>query len=69
MRRVEAPGAVPQGSAAALSPAAADAPHTQAQIQAYRRLYHFYTDVISQHLGLRGYVMQVKVEKPPISRL
>ncbi|WP_404993447.1 hypothetical protein [Cupriavidus pauculus] len=29
----------------------------------YRRLYHFFTDVIGNHLGLRGYVMQVKVEK------
>ncbi|RZT42043.1 hypothetical protein [Cupriavidus agavae] len=29
----------------------------------YQRLYHFYTDVIGNHLGLRGYVMQVKVEK------
>lgn len=29
----------------------------------YKRLYHFYTDVIGNHLGLRGYVLQVKVEK------
>lgn len=29
----------------------------------YRQLYHFYTDVIGQHLGLRGYLLQVKVEK------
>ncbi|MBU66772.1 MAG: hypothetical protein CL858_15170 [Cupriavidus sp.] len=29
----------------------------------YKRLYHFFTDVIGHHLGLRGYVMQVKVEK------
>lgn len=56
MRRVEAP-------ATALGSASADAPHSDADIRAYQRLYHFYTDVISQHLGLRGYVMQVKVEK------
>ena len=54
MRRVEA-----QESAQA----PATAPHSEADIRAYQRLYHFYTDVISQHLGLRGYVMQVKVEK------
>ncbi|WP_427309654.1 hypothetical protein [Cupriavidus sp. H39] len=38
-------------------------PHSPADIQAYQRLYHFYTDVIGQHLGLRGYLLQVKVEK------
>lgn len=39
------------------------AAHSPAEIQAYQRLYHFYTDVIGQHLGLRGYMLQVKVEK------
>ncbi|MGO4327888.1 hypothetical protein AB4Z48_08940 [Cupriavidus sp. 2TAF22] len=29
----------------------------------YQALYHFYTDVIGHHLGLRGYMLQVKVEK------
>ena len=29
----------------------------------YQRLYHFFTDVIGNHLGLRGYMLQVKVEK------
>jgi len=29
----------------------------------YQRIYHFYTDVIGAHLGLRGYLMQMKVEK------
>lgn len=61
MRRVDAPAA--QASVAALSPASEGAVHSPAAIQAYQRLYHFYTDVISQHLGLRGYLMQVKVEK------
>ncbi|SOZ52212.1 conserved hypothetical protein [Cupriavidus taiwanensis] len=41
----------------------ASAVHSPAEIQAYQRLYHFYTDVIGQHLGLRGYMLQVKVEK------
>jgi hypothetical protein len=39
--------------------------HSPADIQMYQRLYHFYTDVIGQHLGLRGYMLQVKVEKAP----
>ncbi|UDM48848.1 hypothetical protein [Cupriavidus sp. MP-37] len=47
--------APPQASSAAA--------HSPAEIQAYQRLYQFYTDVIGQHLGLRGYMLQVKVEK------
>lgn len=34
-----------------------------ASADGYKRLYHFFTDVIGNHLGLRGYVLQVKVEK------
>ncbi len=34
-----------------------------ADIAAFESLYYFYTDVIGQHLGLRGYTLQVKVEK------
>ncbi|MBP0618801.1 hypothetical protein [Cupriavidus consociatus] len=37
--------------------------HSAAEIDAFQRLYHFYTEVIGQHLGLRGYMLQVKVEK------
>lgn len=62
MRRMEAPGSA-QAPVTALAPASTDTPHSEADIRAYQRLYHFYTDVVSQHLGLRGYVMQVKVEK------
>ncbi|CAG9181975.1 hypothetical protein LMG23992_04629 [Cupriavidus laharis] len=61
MRRVET--SAPASRVAALAPASADTPYSQAEIQAYQRLYHFYTEVIGQHLGLRGYLMQVKVEK------
>ncbi|AEI77238.1 hypothetical protein CNE_1c18980 [Cupriavidus necator N-1] len=39
------------------------AAHSPADIAAFESLYHFYTDVIGQHLGLRGYMLQVKVEK------
>ncbi|PLP97840.1 hypothetical protein [Cupriavidus pauculus] len=46
--------------APAMAPVAASAP---AGADGYKRLYHFYTDVIGNHLGLRGYVLQVKVEK------
>lgn len=56
---------------AALATAAASAAPVGVQTSAadvasgdgYRELYHFYTDVIGHHLGLRGYVLQVKVEK------
>ncbi|WP_349607364.1 MULTISPECIES: hypothetical protein [Cupriavidus] len=37
--------------------------HSASEIEAFQRIYHFYTDVIGQHLGLRGYMLQVKVEK------
>lgn len=60
MRRVE-----PLADPAAVSPAStplAGIPRP-AGPEAYQQLYHFLTDVIGKHLGLRGYVMQVKVEK------
>ncbi|WP_454721202.1 MULTISPECIES: hypothetical protein [Cupriavidus] len=40
-----------------------DSGHGDAGPATYQQLYHFYTDVIGHHLGLRGYVLQVKVEK------
>lgn len=50
--------------AIAPSPAATDSGASlPAGADGYKRLYHFYTDVIGHHLGLRGYVLQVKVEK------
>ncbi|MGY2489998.1 hypothetical protein [Cupriavidus sp. CP313] len=39
------------------------AAHSPADIAAFESLYYFYTDVIGQHLGLRGYMLQVKVER------
>ncbi|MBB3011465.1 hypothetical protein [Cupriavidus alkaliphilus] len=53
----------PVAEVAAPPHTSAAAAHSPAEIQAYQRLYHFYTDVIGQHLGLRGYMLQVKVEK------
>ncbi|PZX32434.1 conserved hypothetical protein [Cupriavidus phytorum] len=53
----------PVAEVAAPPPTSTAAAHSPAEIQAYQRVYHFYTDVIGQHLGLRGYMLQVKVEK------
>jgi len=61
IRRVDPPTAA--APAASSAPGGGDSIHSPAEILAFRQLYHFYTDVISQHLGLRGYMMQVKVEK------
>lgn len=64
MRRVEPPqtGTAP-ASGSPNHAGQTQGTHSQAEIQTYQRLYHFYTEIIGQHLGLRGYVMQVKVEK------
>ncbi len=59
MRRVDLS---PDRAAAASAPPPPVSP-APAGANAYQQLYHFYTDVIGHHLGLRGYVMQVKVEK------
>ncbi|CBJ38706.1 conserved protein of unknown function [Ralstonia solanacearum CMR15] len=32
-------------------------------VEGYQRLYRFYTETISRHLGLRGYLLEMKVEK------
>jgi hypothetical protein len=60
---IETAAAMP-GAAAPTTPH----PHTAAPPAtlsdgAYQRLYQFYTEAIGQHLGLRGYLLQVKVEK------
>jgi len=56
-------GAAPVFSADATPEA--DAADTTASLAAdtYRRVYRFYTETIGQQLGLRGYLLQVKVEK------
>nr|WP_315593888.1 hypothetical protein [uncultured Cupriavidus sp.] len=46
-----------------IAPTMVAPPSAPAGADGYKRLYHFYTDVIGNHLGLRGYVLQVKVEK------
>ena len=32
-------------------------------VEGYQRLYRFYTETISRYLGLRGYLLEMKVEK------
>jgi len=47
----------------AKSPQTASAQAAPPGADSYQRLYHFFTDVIGNQLGLRGYVLQIKVEK------
>jgi len=53
------PAAAPAASAAA-GPATAILPEGETQFQA---LYHFYTTTIKSTLGLRGFALQLKVER------
>ncbi|MEO8365899.1 MAG: hypothetical protein ABI538_06790 [Pseudoxanthomonas sp.] len=57
--RVETPVDVP----AAALPALPGAINVPAEFGNYRRLYNFVTDAVGRHLGLKGYFMQLKVER------
>lgn len=57
--RIEAPLPVP----AAALPALPGAINVPADFGNYRRLHNFVTDTVSRHLGLKGYFMQLKVER------
>lgn len=50
---------------ASAPPAAAVAQGHQGDqgVEGYQRLYRFYTETISRYLGLRGYLLEMKVEK------
>ncbi|ANA32036.1 hypothetical protein R82526_01793 [Ralstonia mannitolilytica] len=50
---------------ASAAPAAAVAQGHQGDqgVEGYQRLYRFYTETISRYLGLRGYLLEMKVEK------
>ncbi|CAJ0781967.1 hypothetical protein LMG7141_01217 [Ralstonia condita] len=68
--RVHVPGALPVNSALpGRSPAAVEGadtpkpPPSEEGIERYQRLYRFYTETISRYLGLRGYLLEMKVEK------
>ncbi len=60
----------PPSSAPPTAVAAAPAPSATASsatgehgVDGYQRLYRFYTETISRYLGLRGYLLEMKVEK------
>ena len=69
--RTYVPGAaavksVPASVSAAPAPATAAATATvsgEHSAEGYQRLYRFYTETISRYLGLRGYLLEMKVEK------
>jgi hypothetical protein len=56
---IKAPTEVP----AAALPALPGAINVPAEFGNYRRLYNFVTDAVGRHLGLKGYFMQLKVER------
>ena len=58
-------GATPAASEPASAPEA-PVPNTtsgERGVEGYQRLYRFYTETISRYLGLRGYLLEMKVEK------
>ena len=52
--------AAPAPEAATSAPAVAS---KEPAAEGYQRLYRFYTETISRYLGLRGYLLEMKVEK------
>lgn len=60
---VEMPVQVPVQVPAMDLPALPGAISMPADFGNYRRLYNFVTDAVSRHLGLKGYFMQLKVER------
>jgi hypothetical protein len=61
----KAPIEVPAPVSAAALPALPGAINVPAEFGNYRRLYNFVTDTVNRHLGLKGYFMQLKVERCP----
>ncbi|CAJ0809353.1 hypothetical protein LMG19083_04912 [Ralstonia psammae] len=57
-----APAATPASAPTATAPAPSAASKEPAA-EGYQRLYRFYTETISRYLGLRGYLLEMKVEK------
>lgn len=61
---IEAPvEKTPAQAPAAALPALPGAVVVPAEFGNYRRLYNFVTDAVGRHLGLKGYFMQLKVER------
>jgi hypothetical protein len=61
--QVQAPVEMPVQAPATDLPALPGAISMPADFGNYRRLYNFVTDAVSRHLGLKGYFMQLKVER------
>ena len=49
--------------ATATAPPSSAATSKEPAAEGYQRLYRFYTETISRYLGLRGYLLEMKVEK------
>jgi hypothetical protein len=60
---IKASTEVPAQVPAAALPALPGAINVPAEFGNYRRLYNFVTDTVGLHLGLKGYFMQLKVER------
>lgn len=58
--RTHVPGAATVKAASATASAANS---KEPAAEGYQRLYRFYTETISRYLGLRGYLLEMKVEK------
>lgn len=61
--QVQAPVEMPVQAPATDLPALPGAINMPADFGNYRRLYNFVTDAVGRHLGLKGYFMQLKVER------
>ena len=66
--RTHMPGAAavkapPTTASAPTAAASAVATSSAPSAEGYQRLYRFYTETISRYLGLRGYLLEMKVEK------
>ncbi|WP_247308521.1 hypothetical protein [Ralstonia pseudosolanacearum] len=60
------PAPAPQHAPSSAPPTAGNSARTPADghgVEGYQRLYRFYTEAISRHLGLRGYLLEMKIEK------
>lgn len=61
--QAQAPVEMPVQAPATDLPALPGAISMPADFGNYRRLYNFVTDAVNRHLGLKGYFMQLKVER------
>lgn len=62
-RSAPASMSAPPASTATTTATTATAGSSEHSAEGYQRLYRFYTETISRYLGLRGYLLEMKVEK------